>query len=148
MEYVWIDNIIDGLMDIYGTNNIYDLYDYLDISIKKLPMSNVLLHGNEAFYNRNFFDTEVVFIRENLTVEYEQFILAHELGHAILHTNMITSAFNINLLNLDKMERQANYFALKLVNLNIDEIIFEGFTIEQIAKSFNLPVKYLKLLLG
>ncbi|MBU5485238.1 ImmA/IrrE family metallo-endopeptidase [Clostridium sp. MSJ-11] len=147
MEYKWIDNFIDGLIDVYGTKDIYELYDSLEISIRKLPKCNILLQGNEAFYNRNFLNKEVVFIRDDLNMEYEKFILCHELGHAIIHTNIITSAFSRNLLNLNKLEKQANYFALKLMDLNMDEIAFEGFTIEQIANSFNLPVKCLKLLL-
>ncbi|MCC5427834.1 ImmA/IrrE family metallo-endopeptidase, partial [Clostridium botulinum] len=81
----WIDNILDGLKDTYDTN-IYELYDYLEIKMIKLEPSNILLRGNESLYNRNYFGNEIVLIRNDLNLEYEKFILAHELGHALLHT--------------------------------------------------------------
>ncbi|EJO5347182.1 ImmA/IrrE family metallo-endopeptidase [Clostridium botulinum] len=135
----WIDNILEGLKDTYDTNNIYELYDYLEIKIIKLEPSNILLRGNESLYNRNYFGNEIVIIRNDLNLEYEKFILAHELGHALLHTETYNAAFNKDLINCGKLEKQANYFAFKLLNLNIDPIQFEGFTIEQIASSLYLP---------
>lgn len=139
--YLWIDNILEGVKDTYNTNNIYELYGYLEIQMLKLRPNNILLKGNESFYCRDYFNSEVVFIRNDLNLEYEKFILAHELGHALLHVNTYEAAFNKDLLNTGKLEKQANYFAFKLLNLDIDPIQFEGFTIEQIASSLYLPRK-------
>ncbi|HDK7158965.1 TPA: ImmA/IrrE family metallo-endopeptidase [Clostridium botulinum] len=135
----WMNNILEGLKDTYATNNIYDLYDYLEIKIIKLEPSNILLRGNESLYNRNYFGNEIVLIRNDLILEYEKFILAHELGHALLHTETYKAAFNKNLINCGKLEKQANYFAFKLLALDLDPIAFDGFTIEQIASSLYLP---------
>lgn len=135
----WIDNILEGLKDTYDTNNIYELYDYLEIKIIKLEYSNILLRGNDAFYYRSYFQNEIVAIRNDLNLEYEKFILAHELGHALLHTDTYKAAFNKDLINCGKLEKQANYFAFKLLSLDIDPITFEGFTINQIASSLYLP---------
>lgn len=135
----WLDNILEGLKDTYDTNNIYELYDYLEIKIIKLEPSNILLRGNESLYNRNYFGNEIVLIRNDLDLEYEKFILAHELGHALLHTETYKAAFNKDLINCGKLEKQANYFALRLLALDMDPIQFEGFTIEQIASSLYLP---------
>lgn len=62
-------------------------------------------------------------------------MLAHELGHAILHTEIATAAYNNKLLNKGKLEKQADYFALKLLDISIDKDYFEGYTLEQIAKA-------------
>lgn len=137
----WIDNLLLGLKEIFNSNNIYELYDYLKIKIIKLESINVLLQGNEAFYNRDYFGNEIVFIRNDLNISYEKFVLAHELGHALLHTDVYSAAFNKDLINQGKLEKQANYFAIKLLNLELDSIEFEGFTIEQIASSLDLPIK-------
>lgn len=139
--YSWINNILLGLKDTHITTNIYELYDSLEIELIKLESNNILLRGNESFYHRNFFDKEVVFIRNDLQREYEKFILAHELGHALLHTNTYEAAFNKDLINTGKLEKQANYFAFKLLGYNLDPISFEGFTIEQIASSLYLNPK-------
>lgn len=142
--YSWINNILEGLKDTYDTSNIYELYDFLNIKIIKLESINILLRGNEAFYYRNYFGSELVSIRNDLNLEYEKFILAHELGHALLHTYSYEAAFNKSLLNTGKLEKQANYFALKLLKLDIDSVQFEGFTIEQIASSLYLPTSCIK----
>lgn len=141
--YTWIDNCVLGLFDLYDTKDIYDLYDNLDIIIRKLEQNNIILQGNEAYYCRNYFGNEIVFIRNDLNIEYEKFILAHELGHAIIHTDVLTVAYNSTLLNKDKLEIQADYFATKLLEIDINSIEYEGFSIEQIASSLNLPINCL-----
>ena len=69
--YAWIDEIIGGLSEYYNTNNVYELCDVLNIQINKLESNNILLHGNESIYIRDYFDVEVVFIRDDLNVESE-----------------------------------------------------------------------------
>lgn len=142
--YSWIDNIIIGLKETYGTNNIYDLYDILRIQIIKLKPANILLNGNEAFYYRDYFDNEIVFIRNDLNLVYERFVLAHELGHALLHTHIYEAAFNKSLINTGKLEKQANYFAFNLLNIELDPVEYEGFTLDQITSTLCLPDKVLK----
>ena len=39
----WLDNILEGLIDTYDTNDIYELYDYLEIKLIKLEPNNILL---------------------------------------------------------------------------------------------------------
>lgn len=138
----WIDNIIIGLLEIYQTNNVYDLLDCLNIKIQKLDKKSLLLNHNDAFYYRNYFGNEVIFIRNDLPVNYERFVLAHELSHAVIHTNNETAAFS--LTNAGKLERQANYFAFKLTNIQFDEIALNEMTLEQIASYLEIPCEALK----
>ncbi|NBI08161.1 ImmA/IrrE family metallo-endopeptidase [Senegalia massiliensis] len=135
MVLPWVDTIIDGLVELYRTRNIYELYQQLDIRVIKLNKDNALLKKAEAMYQRNFFNDEVVFVRDDLEYQYEKFILAHELGHALLHTKTYQAAYNKDLINKGKLEKQADYFALRLLQIEIDSIDYEGFTIEQIASS-------------
>lgn len=137
--YTWIDNYVIGLAETYSTYDIHELYNFLQIEIKKLDKGNILLQGNESIYCRDYFGLEVVFLRNDLNYEYEKFILAHELGHAIIHTDIYTAAFNKDLINTGKYEKQAHYFALKLLNINLSVEDFDGFTLEQIASTLNLP---------
>lgn len=135
----WIDNIIVGLTETFNTDNIYELYDFLEIQIIKLDRNSILLQGNDGYYQRNYFNQEVVSIREDLDYQYEKFVLAHELGHAILHTESSTAAFNIDLINFGKIERQATYFALKLLDIQLDPVELDGFNIEQISNLLHIP---------
>lgn len=118
--YNWINNILEGIRDTYDTDNIYELYDFLNIRIIKLEPNNILLGGNESLYNRDYFEMELVFIRNDLNLNHEKFILSHELGHALLHTHIYEAAFNKDLINVGKLERQANYFAFKFLNIDFN----------------------------
>lgn len=142
---VWIDEIIDevitGVKDIHCTDNIYELYNALEIFIRYLDKDNILLKGNDAIYHRSYLNQEIIFIRNDLHHKYEEFILAHELGHALLHTCLKTSEFN-PLVNKSKLEKQANYFAVKILDIELDSIALEGFTIDQIASTLELPIEY------
>ncbi|CUU47299.1 ImmA/IrrE family metallo-endopeptidase [Clostridium beijerinckii] len=145
--YAWIDNIILGIKDNDNYTNVYELYDYLEIEIVKLMPTNILLRGNDSFYYRDLNDKEIVFIRNDLNDTMEKFILLHELAHALLHTHIYEAAFNKNFINKDKIEKQANYFAFKMLNINLDKIELEGMTIEQISTYIGIPYNLLSNLL-
>ena len=133
--YVWIDECIAGLLEFHDDRNVNEIYEALNITIVKLPRNSILLQGKEAIYHRNFFASEIVYIRDDLDFEYEKFILAHELGHAILHTEIFEAAFNKDFVNKGKLEKQAHYFAIKLLDITLDPVEHEGMTTEQIAGS-------------
>lgn len=145
----WIDEIILGLTDTYGTNNSYELCRVLNILIIKVNPFNRLLNGEPSLYIRNLFEIgrEAIIIMNNLHYSYEKFYIMHELGHAILHPNIINS-WNENLANIGKLEKQANYFAFKLSKLKFDPISMKNFTIEQIASCLKVPEKALKQLVN
>lgn len=138
----WIDDTVIGIIDTYGTNNPYDLCDELNILIFKLEPGNKLLQGNDSIYIRNFYGNEVIFIRNDLYRNYELFYLRHELGHAILQPYINQS----KLLNMPKLEKQADYFALKLSQIELDEIEMHEMTIQQIASCIEVPIRALKQL--
>ncbi|WP_374212506.1 ImmA/IrrE family metallo-endopeptidase [Tissierella sp. MB52-C2] len=73
-------------------------------------------------------------MRDDLPYQYEKLVLAHELRHVLLHIEVTKSAYNSKLINRGKLEKQADYFALKLLDISIDEISYEGYTQEQIAE--------------
>lgn len=107
----WIDEIVEGLLDYYQTNNMYDIYKQLNIRIERLDKSNILLQGNEAVYHR-FNEQETVYCSNDIV--NEEFVLAHELGHAILHVDEDVIFYNPTE-NKGKLELEANYFAVKLL---------------------------------
>lgn len=129
----WIDHCIYGLMDYYGTNNIYELYANLQIEIVWFPADNIILQGKDAVYYRDFQGREIVYLQEGLKVEYEKFVLSHELGHAILHTDLLQAAYSQGMMNKGKLERQAHYFAVKLLDITIDPVEHANLSSEQIA---------------
>jgi len=144
----WINNIILGLIDTYSTNNVYELLDFLRIKIIKLEKTNIMLNHNEALYYRNYLGDEIIFIKNDLSPNYERFILSHELGHALIHTSLSSASFSNSFLNIGKLEKQANYFAIRLSNIKFNEEELECMTIEQIASCLELPYEPLKQLVN
>lgn len=142
----WIDNIVLGLLDKYCTNDIYELCEFENIKIIKLDSSNAILRNTQALYYRDLNDEEIIFVKNNLDYRIEEFILKHELGHALLHPNLLRSTYTYG--NIGKYEKQANYFALKLSNITFDEIELEGMTLEQVASCLNIPIAPFKQLVN
>lgn len=136
MDLTWIDEYVDGVIHHCYSRDIFEIYSTLNINIKRIDKDDYLLQGNEALYIRSYFGLEVVFIRDDLPYRFEKFILGHELGHAILHTEISKATYNSKLINKGKLEKQADYFALKLLNIKIDEDLYEGYTLEQLTHGF------------
>lgn len=143
-SFSWIDEYVNGVVDLYSSDDVYEIYSILGINIIRLDKANELLQECEAVYIRNYFDVEVVFIRDDLPYKYEKFILAHELGHALLHTELSKATYNRNLINKGKLERQANYFALRLLDITIDKVCYEDYTYGQLASELCVTEDSLK----
>lgn len=122
MDLSWIDEYVDGIIDYCYSRNIFEIYKTLNMKINKVNKDNIILQNGEAMYLRSYNDLEVVFLREDLHYEYEKFVLAHELGHAILHINLTTAAYHNKLIIKGKYEHEADYFALRLLDISIDEV--------------------------
>lgn len=74
-------------------------------------------------------------------------IMAHELGHAILHSS--SSAFFLHdhtYYARGKFEREANLFAAELLidTLNIDTESMQNYSLFQLASTLNVPMELLK----
>jgi Zn-dependent peptidase ImmA (M78 family) len=134
----WIDSIVVGLVEEYETRNVYELCEALEIEIRIVDPSNIMLHSCKSHYYRYFDDREIIFIDKTIEEGPEKdFILKHELGHALCNAEILSAAYSNN--NLGKAERQANYFAIQLSNLEFDEIMMHQMTYEQIAAYLDLP---------
>ena len=112
----WIDEIVTGLIDIVGNNNLDDILSELKIHKFIVNPDNSLLQGNQAVYQR-ISDFECIYISDD--VLNKDFVIAHEIGHAILHIDEMMMFYN-PLLNKGKLEREADYFATKLLYSDIE----------------------------
>ncbi|MGN9164929.1 ImmA/IrrE family metallo-endopeptidase [Tissierellaceae bacterium HCP3S3_D8] len=137
----WIKDIVEGLIEVYSTRNIYELLDQLDVTlIRKEFKSNV-----KGRFIRNIFGDEFIFISDQLSYEEERIVIAHELGHLILHTDLTTSYYTENhLLVKDRYEVEANKFAAELL-IEDNVIIHEGETMNYVASLLNVTKELLML---
>lgn len=131
-----IKNIITGLAETYNTTNPFEICDLLNI---KIIYSNL---GNEikGFFQRTKEGYEIIHINTNLDENERKYICAHELGHAVMHTNLSIGFFIENTLQIkDKYEVQADKFAADLLMPDKLDPEIANFNIEQLSSYFRVP---------
>ena len=111
-----------------GTTDPFDIADQLGILYQ---ICNLQFEGCYMFLKNHRY----IFINENLPEHEQRLVMAHELGHAILHRKENCYFIrNKTLMLTSKLEIEANTFAAEL--LIPDEIIFENrqTTTEQLSR--------------
>jgi len=127
-----INDIIKELIEKTGSTDIYDIISSFSINIKKHPGKTFYCQINGKKY---------IYLDENLSEDITPFVLAHELGHAVLHKEEI---YHYSPLSITKTatEREADYFAFKLLDKEIDPSY--EYTISQYAKMLNVNEEVIK----
>lgn len=129
-----IKRIAEKLMRKYDTNNPFKLADELGIIVKYDDLGNTW--GYFITYKR----IKIIHINKNIDEWLHRYTCAHELGHSLLHKGVPTPFLKKHtLFSIEKIERQANTFAVEL--LMPDEIIskYDGYTIHNIADIIGIP---------
>ncbi|MDY6127584.1 ImmA/IrrE family metallo-endopeptidase [Anaerococcus sp.] len=121
-----IDVIVNKLIKKAGSNDLKDIISYLGIKIKK--------YNGKSFYLKNK-NNKYIYLDKNTPEEKQDFALAHELGHSILHNSEIGQSF-IYRVKSQQIENEANYFAFKILGKKIDPTY--NFTINQYANMLNV----------
>ena len=130
-----IKNIIKKLIKQYDFNNLYDLAQCLDVDIIETELKNTL--GMYRYIKRNKF----IFLNINLDEITKRFVLAHELGHAILHTKNNCFYLKHNtFVKTNCFEVEANKFAAEILidDEELEICLKNGYTVEQIASYFQV----------
>ena len=124
-----IQNTISHLIRKYGTSNPFELAHVLHISIFYEELGSI-----NGYYNKPL-RMKQIHINSNLDKHMQMFTCAHELGHALLHPNVSTPFLRSQtFLSVDKLETEANTFAVQLLIPN--ELIYENrnLTTEQFSR--------------
>jgi len=120
---------INKLKRWHDTNNPFAIATALGIEVIFEELGTI-----NGYYNR-LLRMKQIHINHNVEKHMQKFTCAHELGHAILHPNANTPFLRNNtLLSVDKLEIEANEFAMELLIPN--EIILENvyLTSEQLSR--------------
>lgn len=127
-----INDIIKELIEKTGSTDIYDIISSLSINVKK--------HSGKTFYCQ-INGKKYIYLDENLSEDITPFVLAHELGHAVLHKEEI---YHYSPLSITKAatEREADYFAFKILGKEIDPSY--EYTITQYANMLNVNEEVIK----
>ena len=122
------------------TDDVFELVDYFNINVIETDLGSSTL-GMYRYIKRNKF----IFLNNDLEHYQKKFVLAHELGHAILHSDLNCFFLEKKTLYLkNKFEIEANKFAVELLVNDDDLKELEGYTIEQMSAILNIPSDLLK----
>lgn len=137
-----IPDLVIKLVKKYGTNDPEEMADCLNVTIMRMPMGN-----NIAGYYKYIKRRKYIFINTNIQdYAYKRVILAHELGHSIMHrTQNCTFMNGYTLLLTSKIERQANLFAAYLLICDDLLLEYEEFTREQFCDCTGYPEELINL---
>lgn len=132
--------IVSKIIKKYQTRDPYKLSSCLKIKIFYEELGHI-----NGFY-QSCPKNKIIHLNKNLESNFKKIVCAHELGHALIHSNL-------NILFLEKhtffgksqYEIEANTFAAEL--LIPDETIIDNpeYTIEQIAMLENVNIELVKL---
>lgn len=134
-----IKKIVQRLCHKYGCSDPYELAGYLEINIRFENLGTM-----QGYFHRMCRIKQVV-INENLPEQVKKFVLAHELGHSIMHPDCNTPFLQSTFFSTDRLEIQANKFAAELIIQDMDLMEHWDFTLDQWAAFYGLPVEIIKL---
>lgn len=121
--------LVNDLVEKYGTRNPSELADNLDVHIQYGNLGDELSGCHIKLANYKF-----IYINDNVDDDkLEQTIIAHELGHSIMHEEDCYFLTCADSYCSEKAEIEANTFAAEL--LIPDEVILDhpGYTTDQLS---------------
>lgn len=133
-------NIVDNLIKKYDTYDPFEICEKININLVYENLGNI--RGYYRYSKRNKYITI-----NSILPDYEKLnVCAHELGHAILHSEYNRIFLNSTFYLPSKFENQANRFAAYLILRGYDDD-FEDMTIMDVHKITRIPFEYLMLIL-
>ena len=135
----YIKTEVNKIVKRYKTRDVYELIDKLDIILLKVPL-HPSVNGMYQYFKRN----KIIYLNDDLDTIMERHVLAHELGHAILHPKT-----NITYLESNTFYSKERFeIAAELL---IEDSLFDEYkhhTIEEMAAMENLPIELIKIKLN
>ena len=135
----YIKTEVNKIVKRYKTRDVYELIDKLDIILLKVPL-HPSVNGMYQYFKRN----KIIYLNDDLDTIMERHVLAHELGHAILHPKT-----NITYLESNTFYSKERFeIAAELL---IEDSLFDEYkhhTIEEMAAMENLPIELMKIKLN
>ncbi len=141
-------NIVQKVIKKYKTRSPYEILSGMGIILRREELGSILGYYYKAY--------RIKHIVLNSDLEYmsseEKYVLSHELGHSVMHPDANTPFLRANTyLSVDRMEKQANKFAMGLLisDEDIQEYAIEQhYTIDMLSKLWGYKRELIKLRLN
>lgn len=131
-----INGTVEKLICKYNTSDPFRLCDDLGINIYYEELGRIL------GYSDNHYRIKSIHLNSSAPEELLPFICAHELGHSILHPHINTPFLASNtLFSVDKIELQANKFAVELLLPDSYLIDIDSINLYSVAHASGIPLE-------
>lgn len=105
-----ITETVSTLQNKFKSSNPFFIANKLDIIVIHEDLGNTL-----GYYSKHF-RTKFIHVNEKVSEKSSFFVCAHELGHALLHSESNTPFLKKNtFFSTEKIELEANFFAMHLL---------------------------------
>ncbi len=140
-----IASLCEALIETHGTRNPFELAEEMGVRLQFCPDFASLKGMYKVILNERF-----IFLNGNLSRREAREVLAHELGHDLLHREMAKSSIVQDHFILDmrlKPEKEANIFAAHLLyeDSAVMELIREGLSESEIASRLKAPLALIQI---
>ena len=137
----YIKNKALSIKKIHSTNNPDIITKYLGIEILYRKYKKQM--GAFIIINK----TPFIFLKEDLSYEEKQIVLAHEIGHFILHKKLLKDIFILRDFSLfskreNEIEKEANMFASYLLidEKQLIELKKQNLSAKEISKALKINI--------
>lgn len=135
-----IKAMVDKLVRKYKTRDPFEMIKGMNVILVFYPLDGV--RGFYQYFQRN----NIIYIDETLSEHDKAFVLAHEIGHMILHkkSNAIFMDSRTQF-RTSKYENEANKFAIELLISDESLCEYSNCTIEQLSRIYGYHQKLIEL---
>lgn len=137
---------IEEIITELNTNNPFEAVLKYDIIVLYENLGSIKGYFN-VVTGDNGEKIKFIHLNEKLEGREKEIIMAHELGHALLHENEGNSILlDHTLISFGKLENEANKFAIELLinNEELKNCLECGYNKDQIASYFGVPIDMLE----
>lgn len=135
-----IRHIANMLKQKYDTDDPFEIARQLKVEYIIGPLGN--RWGCYMYLKRH----RCIFLNEELSEHEQRLVMAHELGHAVLHrTQNCYFIRHKTLLSVDRYELEANKFAMELLISDDSLSEYTECTIEQLSRIYGYHQKLIEL---
>lgn len=135
----WIRKKVAYHVQKYETRDPQRLANELNILVYRQDLGEC--QGCYIYMKRR----KCIFLDQNLEEQEEKMVLAHELGHAVMHRKQNCYFLREKTLLLPGIEREANLFAAELLIPEETILEYPDYSIEQLARLLGYRERFVKL---
>lgn len=131
---------VDKLVKYHKTRNPFEMVKGMNVILVSYPLEGV--RGFYQYFKRN----NIIYIDETLSDTDQKFVLAHEIGHMVLHKKSNAIFMDTRTcLNTSRYEMEADTFAMHLLISDEDMEEYRNYTLEQLSRILGYHQKLIEL---